>query len=98
MALSGVNQSHVQPVWAEILSHSADIGVHAVPRLFAASPNNNIASDILSALPAQNLLTDPINLRLPNQYLLAAMDVNGPGVSVSIDSCCIGIVLTSKYR
>ncbi|CAI5790598.1 Hypothetical predicted protein [Podarcis lilfordi] len=84
MALSGVNQSHVQPVWAEIPSRSADIGAQAVP-----SSRVPIRTQLLtiiyksvyrrileegegdpsnpSALPAQNLLADPVNSRVPNQ-------------------------------
>ncbi|CAI5790599.1 Hypothetical predicted protein [Podarcis lilfordi] len=88
MALSGASQSHVQPVWAEIPSRSADIGAQAVPRALSFRDhfsrivciiNMNLfgrALDNPSALPAQNLLAGPVNSRLPNQYLPEAMDAN----------------------
>ncbi|XP_077773277.1 uncharacterized protein LOC144325096 [Podarcis muralis] len=84
MALSGVNQSHVQPVWAEIPSRSADIGARAVIRIVTLGEyvskllcRINMGSYAraleegegdrrnLSALPAQNLLADPVNSRVP---------------------------------
>ncbi|XP_077773279.1 uncharacterized protein LOC144325098 [Podarcis muralis] len=79
MALSGVNQSHVQPVWAEIPSRSADIGARTVPRIVTLGEYSSkiicsiivnsfgSAFDNPSALPTQNLLADPVNSRLPNQ-------------------------------
>ncbi|XP_077773276.1 uncharacterized protein LOC144325095 isoform X3 [Podarcis muralis] len=91
MALSGVNQSHVQPVWVEIPSRSADIGAQVMPighllsetisRLICNIDLNTFirAQSLpsnLSALPAQNLLADPVNSRqLPNQDTQEEMDI-----------------------
>ncbi|XP_077773278.1 uncharacterized protein LOC144325097 [Podarcis muralis] len=91
MALSGVNQSHVQPVWAEIPSRSADIGARAVPSTGPSEEELKIIlfqlgchlvmddgegdPSNLSALPAQNLLADPVNSRLPSLDIQLEMGI-----------------------
>ncbi|CAI5790601.1 Hypothetical predicted protein [Podarcis lilfordi] len=85
MALSGASQSHVQPVWAEIPSRSADIGAQAVPSrvpirtqlktIIYKSVYRRILEEgegdpsNLSALPAQNLLADPFNSGHLSSYI-----------------------------
>ncbi|XP_077774253.1 uncharacterized protein LOC144325310 [Podarcis muralis] len=94
MALSGVNQSHVQPVWGEIPSRSADIGVQAVPRnglleeyileVFTCIDLDSYLRDLEegegnrsnpSPLPAQNLLADPVNSRVPSPDIQVEMGI-----------------------